>query len=106
MTSLRGFFLVLGITIFAGIGGLYALEELCCEKRERRSRQNETAQMQPIDKVRKESIEMYDKDVNADQQKREDKSGSGDAMEEEDEPGSTYNEESVIFDYHELSNGV
>lgn len=29
MSSLKGLFIVLGITAFAGIGGLYALEELC-----------------------------------------------------------------------------
>lgn len=29
MSSLKGLLAVLGITLFAGIGGLYALEELC-----------------------------------------------------------------------------
>lgn len=41
MSSFKGLIAVLGITLFAGIGGLYALEELC--ERQRRIREREDA---------------------------------------------------------------
>lgn len=116
MTSLKGLITILGITAFAGIGGLYVLEELC----DRQQRKPRTVQLPRYDDPSKESTEqprsndevepytlnmqnVKDEDEVTEETPKESTQSGGDGEDEKGNQEGLPAKRDVIFEFHDVS---